>query len=138
MLHNFAIVGTFVLLGILLLLVTLLLSRVLQPRDPSDEKYSTYECGERPIGDAKIQFNNRFYIIALIFIVFDVEVVFMYPWGVVFKDLGIFAFLEMMVFMTILIVGLAYAWAKGDLDWVKRVYHDRRTDDLMKKAKEIG
>ena len=66
-----------------------------------------------------MQFNIRFYVIALIFLIFDVEVVFLFPWAVVFKDLGLLAFVEMAIFLLILIVGLAYVWKKGDLDWVK-------------------
>ena len=76
-----------------------------------------YECGEEPIGAAWVQFNMRYYIFALLFVVFDVEVVFLYPWAVVFSKLGVFAFIEMLVFLFILIVGFAYAWAKGALKW---------------------
>ena len=77
----------------------------------------TYECGEEPIGDAWVQFNMRYYIFALLFVIFDVEIVFLYPWAVVFSQLGIIAFMEMMIFIGILVVGLAYAWAKGALKW---------------------
>ena len=84
----------------------------------------SYECGEVPEGSAWIQFNVRFYIIALIFLIFDVEVIFLFPWSVVFKQLtidgfGFLAFMEMFIFVSILIVGFAYVWIKGDLDWVK-------------------
>jgi len=86
---------------------------------PLPEKYTTYECGEEPVGSAWIQFNIRFYVIALIFIIFDVEVVFLLPWAVVFRKLGMFAFVEGLIFLAILAVGLAYVWRKGDLAWVK-------------------
>jgi NADH-quinone oxidoreductase subunit A len=138
MLSNFAIVGTFVVLGILFALVTLGFSWILQPSNKFPEKLSTYECGELPQGDSWVQYNNRFYVIALIFLVFDVEVVFMFPWGVVFKSLGWYAYVEMVVFMLILIVGLAYAWVKGDLDWVKRLYDREQAARLVERIKKIG
>ena len=92
---------------------------VLRPSRFSEEKQTTYECGENPQGSAWIQFNIRFYVIALIFIVFDVEAVFLLPWAVVFKKLGWFAFVEGLVFIAILAVALAYVWRKGDLAWVR-------------------
>ena len=80
---------------------------------------TTYECGEDPVGDTRIRFNIRFYVVALIFLIFDVEVVFLFPWALVYKELGWFAFVEMLVFLAILFVGYAYVWRKGDLDWDK-------------------
>lgn len=99
--------------------MNVMLSRLLQPRNPHPMKLSTYECGELPEGDSWIQFNIRFYVIALVFLIFEVEIVFLFPWAVVFKQLGMFAFVEMMIFVFILLVGLAYVWAKGDLEWDK-------------------
>jgi len=83
------------------------------------QKNSTYECGEEAVGSAWVKFNIRFYVVALIFIIFDVEVVFLFPWATIFKPLGAFALVEALVFAGILILGLAYAWVKGDLDWVR-------------------
>ncbi len=120
MYQNFGTAFVFVLLGIVLVAVPLLLQRILSPQNRSREKLTTYECGEDPEGSAWIQFNIRFYVIALIFLIFDVEVVFLFPWAVVFKDLGLLAMVEMAIFLVILIVGLAYVWVKSDLDWVKR------------------
>ena len=77
------------------------------------------DCGEEPEGSAWLQFNIRFYVIALIFLIFDVEVIFLFPWAVVYKEMGLLAFIEMGIFLFILIIGLAYVWKKGDLDWVK-------------------
>lgn len=119
MLFNFASILIFLIFGSLFVGVNLLLSRLIQARSPSPGKLSTYECGEIPVGDSWIQFNIRFYVIALVFLIFDVEIVFLFPWAVVFKDLGAFAFIEMMIFVSILLVGLAYVWAKGDLEWDK-------------------
>ncbi len=119
MLFDFSVAFTFFLIGAAFIGVNLLISRMLQPRHPTAGKLSTYECGEQPIGQSWIQFNNRFYVIALIFLIFDVEVAFLFPWAAVFKKLGLFAFVEMVVFVAILLVGLAYVWRKGDLQWDK-------------------
>ncbi len=120
MLFSFASVLLFFVVGFVLLAFTLLLSRLIQPKGkPGADKYIPYECGELPEGSAWIRFNIRFYVIALIFIIFDVEIVFLLPWAVVFKRLGAFAFIEGLIFIGILLVGLAYVWKKGDLDWVK-------------------
>ena len=102
-----------------LLLFVLLLWRVLRPSRFSEEKLTTYECGEEPTGNAWIQFNIRFYVFALIFIVFDVEAVFLLPWATVFKELGALAYVEGLVFIGVLVVALAYVWRKGDLAWVR-------------------
>ena len=119
MLSNFANVLLFMTIGVIFLVVSLTMSRLIRPKDPHPEKISTYECGEEAVGSSWIQFNIRFYVIALIFIIFDVEIVLLFPWAIVFKDLGLFAFVEMMIFVFILLVGLAYVWVKGDLEWVK-------------------
>jgi NADH-quinone oxidoreductase subunit A len=102
-----------------ILLFTLLLWKVIRPSRFSEEKLTTYECGEDPTGNAWIQFNIRFYVFALIFIVFDVEAVFLLPWATVFRDLGVLAYVEGLVFIGILVVALAYVWRKGDLAWVR-------------------
>ena len=102
-----------------LLLFTLVLWKVLRPSRFSEEKLTTYECGEEPVGNAWIQFNIRFYVFALIFVVFDVEAVFLLPWATVFRELGAIAYLEGLVFIAILAVALAYVWRKGDLAWVR-------------------
>ncbi|MFC1556119.1 NADH-quinone oxidoreductase subunit A, partial [candidate division KSB1 bacterium] len=96
----------------------------------TDEKMLPYECGEDPVGSAWIRFNNRFYIVALVFIIFDIEVVFLFPWALVFKKLGMFAFIEMMVFLAILFAGFAYVWAKGDLEWVRSYFTEHGEEVL--------
>jgi NADH:ubiquinone oxidoreductase subunit 3 (subunit A) len=101
------------------LAVNLVLWWLIRPSRFSEEKLTTYECGENPQGTAWIQFNIRFYVFALIFIVFDVEAVFLLPWAVVFRKLGLVAFTEGLVFIAILTVALAYVWRKGDLEWVR-------------------
>jgi NADH-quinone oxidoreductase subunit A len=119
MILQFANVLVFLVVGVLFLAVSLLLSSLVRPSKYSAEKLIPYECGENPVGSPWIQFNIRFYVFALIFIVFDVEVAFLIPWAVVFKKLGLFAFIEGLIFIAILAVGLAYVWAKGDLQWVR-------------------
>jgi NADH:ubiquinone oxidoreductase subunit 3 (subunit A) len=101
------------------LVVNLVLWWIIRPYRHSEEKLTTYECGENPTGSAWIQFNIRFYVFALIFVVFDVEAVFLLPWAVVFKKMGMLAFVEGLVFIAILVVALAYVWRKGDLEWVR-------------------
>ncbi|PIU44298.1 MAG: NADH-quinone oxidoreductase subunit A [Ignavibacteriales bacterium CG07_land_8_20_14_0_80_59_12] len=119
MLTDFGRVLAFFLVGVLFVGVVLLLARLIRPHHPYEAKNRPYECGEEPIGEPWVKFNIRFYVVALIFLIFDVEVVFLFPWATVFAQLGWFAFLEMMVFIGILLVGLAYVWVKGDLEWDK-------------------
>lgn len=96
----------------------LFFSRLLAVRRPGAVKDSPYECGEKPIGSAQIQFNVGYYLIALLFVVFDVEAAFLYPWAVAFREVGWMGLLEVGIFIAILIVGLVYAWKKGVLEWV--------------------
>jgi NADH-quinone oxidoreductase subunit A len=120
MLSRFASVLLFLVIGFVILFVVLMLSRLLQAKGkPGADKYIPYECGEVPEGSAWIRFNIRFYVVALIYIIFDVEIIFLLPWAVVFKKLGAFAFIEGLIFICILVVGLAYVWKKDDLEWVK-------------------
>lgn len=97
---------------------TLLLNRLVAPRVPRDEKSMTYECGVDPIGGGWTQSTVRYYVFALLFVIFDVEAVFLFPWAVVFEKIGIFAFVEMMIFIVILALGLLYAWKKKVLEWL--------------------
>jgi NADH-quinone oxidoreductase subunit A len=123
---DFANVLVFAGLGLLLCALMLdILGRLLRPSNPSPAKLSTYECGEPPSGNAWINFNIRFYLIALVFVIFDVEIAFIYPVVAVFKEWvtrgqGAFAFAEILVFVGILAMGLVYVWVKGDLEWLRR------------------
>jgi NADH-quinone oxidoreductase subunit A len=126
MLFDFANVLIFFILAVIFVAGMLLLASLLRPNNPEPLKLTTYECGEPPIGNAWINFNIRFYLVALIFVIFDVEIAFIYPVTVVFRDWvlkgnGLFALAEILVFLGILFVGLIYVWAKGDLEWLKRV-----------------
>jgi NADH-quinone oxidoreductase subunit A len=119
MLTDFGRIFIFILIGAVFVAAGLFGAWILRPKRWYPGKLDTYECGEEPVGSPWVQFNIRFYVIALIFLIFDVEVVFLFPWAVVFRHLGLFAFIEMMVFLAILLVGYAYVWVKGDLNWEK-------------------
>jgi len=115
-------------MGILLVSLTLFLGKIVSPKKPTPEKLSTYECGEEAVGSSWIAFNSRFYVIALVFLLFDVEMIFIFPWATVFgrpeligadDRWGWFTLTEMAVFIGILIIGLVYVWKKGDLAWIK-------------------
>ncbi len=126
---DFGNILLFIISAIALIVGILAFGKLLRPNKPNVEKNSTYESGEAPIGNANVQFNVRFYVVALIFVLFEVELIFLFPWATVFgqKDLitqtnglwGWFAMTEMLVFVGILVVGLVFAWAKGYLDWVR-------------------
>lgn len=126
MLFQFSSVLVFLALGAVLVGLMTGLSYLLRPHNPEPGKLTTYECGEPPTGSAWINFNIRFYLVALIFVIFDVEVAFIYPVAVVFRDWvargeGLFALAEISIFLGILFVGLVYVWVKRDLEWIKKV-----------------
>lgn len=119
MLSGYGQIFIFILVAVGFVGLAYIVALIIAPKKPSKSKGSTYECGEDTIGETWIRFNIRYYVIALIFIIFDVEIVFLFPWAVIYKDLGLFAFLEMAVFLIILILGYVYVYAKGDLHWDK-------------------
>jgi len=132
MYFQFTSVVVMLLLGVGLCGLMLGLGALLRPSNPHPGKLATYECGEPPSGPAWINFNIRFYLIALVFVIFDVELAFIYPVAAVFRDWvsrgrGLFALVELAIFVGILAVGLVYVWAKGDLQWLKRLPRARRT-----------
>src|SRR3990170_4053951 len=96
---------------------TLFLSYWGKPRVASVEKMSPYECGSEPISDARMPFPVRYYIIAMLFVIFDVEIIFLYPWAVVFSEIGFLGFLEMIIFIALFVLAFVYAWRKGALEW---------------------
>ncbi|MFN3393414.1 MAG: NADH-quinone oxidoreductase subunit A [Candidatus Thermochlorobacter sp.] len=117
-LSEFGKVFLFLLVGVVFVVLGFFTSRLIRPHRPNPEKLTSYECGEEPVGSAWVQFNIRFYVVALIFIIFDVELLFLFPWATVFKEVGPIALIEAIVFIGILAIGLVYAWVKGDLEWV--------------------
>ena len=123
---DYANIIVFIALGLGLCGLMMGLGSLLRPSNPQRSKLTTYECGEVVSGPSWINFNIRFYLVALIFIIFDVEVAFIYPVVTVFRSWveagrGLFALVEIMIFILVLVVGLVYVWAKGDLQWVKKV-----------------
>lgn len=125
-LSQFGNILLYIIGGTMFLMLIWLLNYMLAPSRPNPEKLTTYECGEDPVGNANLQFNMRFYVVGLIFLIFDVEILFLFPWATVFAEAdfvknvskwGIFALAEMGIFVLILVVGLAYVWVKGDLEW---------------------
>lgn len=129
MLTDFGYILLFIISAIVFVAVILFLAKLIRPNRPNEEKLTTYESGEEPDGNANVRFNIRFYVIALIFILFDVELIFLFPWATVFGNKrliaetgglwGWFSLVEMFVFVGVLLIGLAYAWIKGHLDWVR-------------------
>ena len=107
----------FILVGIAVGIVPLLLGYVLGPNRPDPEKNSPYECGFDAFEDARMKFDVRYYLVAILFILFDLEIAFLFPWAVAFHDVGLVGFLAVVLFLAILIVGFAYEWKKGALDW---------------------
>ncbi|MGM9926970.1 MAG: NADH-quinone oxidoreductase subunit A [Bacillus sp. (in: firmicutes)] len=115
--NNYLIVVVFLCLGILLPIIALFLGKLLRPHKPTEAKCTTYESGLEPFHDARVQYNVRYYMFALLFVIFDVETVFLYPWAVAYEKLGIFALIEMLFFVVMLVIGLLYAWKKKVLKW---------------------
>lgn len=119
MLSDFGQVLVFMIISVAFVAVAIIAGKIVSPRFPVKGKEATYECGEDTVGDTWLRFNFRYYVVALIFIIFDVEIIFLFPWAVVFKEIGVLAFIEMAIFLIILIAGFIYAYAKGDLYWDK-------------------
>ncbi len=136
MLSEFGVVLIFLIVGVLFVAAGIYTSALIRPSRPSSIKNTTYESGEQPIGSPWIQFNNRFYIIALAFIIFDVELVLLFPWATVYKQLGWFAFWGMIFFVFVLGLGLAYDWLKGLLDWEKPKPYIPKLSDMIISRKQ--
>lgn len=119
MLTEFGKIFIFLILAALFVGVAVLFSRFIRPARPTREKLMTYECGENPLGTPWIKFNLRFYVVALIFLIFDVEIVLLFPWALSYKEFGIYGFLTGIIFLLVLGLGMAYEWRKGDLEWAR-------------------
>jgi len=128
MISSLGYVGAFIIAGIFFLAFVLFVAKLIRPNRPSDEKLSTYESGEAPVGNANVRFNPRFYLFALLFVLFEIELILLFPWAVVFGNQELneasaswkyYAIVEMIIFIGILGLGLAFAWVKGYLDWEK-------------------
>lgn len=139
MAFNLANVLVFSILAIGFCAVHLAIGKLLRPHNPEAKKLTTYECGEPPTGGAWINFNIRFYLVALIFVIFEVEVAFIFPVAVAFRawllnGQGLFALTEILLFLGILIVGLVYVWVKRDLEWIKRLQPAATEESELEKA----
>ena len=117
MVYDRIIIATFLVLGAVFVATTLAASWLLSPKKPSGEKSETYECGVEPVGPPWVQFHAGYYVYALLFVIFDIETAFLYPWALVYSARGWFIFTEMIIFVLILVAGLAYAWKEGALSW---------------------
>lgn len=116
--ENYVPIFIFLFVGFLVAAGTLLVATLARPNNPEKVKASAYECGIEPVDDARQRYTVRFYIVAILFVVFDVETIFLFPWAVQFKQLGAFGFLEMLVFLGILVLGYVWVWKKGALEWI--------------------
>ena len=143
MFFDFANVFIFVILGLAMTFVIITVSRLLAPRvQDNPDKFTTYECGERPVGSAWILFNFRFYAVALAFLIFDIELAFVFPCVVIFKKwlklgVGFLALIEVVVFVLILFLGLIYMWNRGDLKWTKEVPEELEEGVILEEEKPI-
>ena len=118
MAESWGFIGVFTVIALTIPLIGVAVAAVVRPHRPGPIKRSTYECGLETIGDSWVQYKVQYYLYALVFVLFDVEAAFVYPWAVAYNRLGIFAFVEMMIFLAVLGVGLVYAWRKGALEWM--------------------
>ncbi len=117
MLYNYLPVLIFIVIGLGLGAVMIAVGAMLGPRRPDSEKQSPYECGFEAFEDSRMKFDVRYYLVAILFIIFDLEIAFLFPWAVVLDEIGMFGFLAMMVFLGVLVVGFVYEWRKGALEW---------------------
>jgi len=117
MLENYFSILLFIFVGLMVGVVPMALGWLLGPSHPDSEKLSPYECGFEAFEDARMKFDVRYYLVAILFILFDLEIAFLFPWAVVLSEIGLFGFVAMMIFLSILIIGFIYEWMKGALEW---------------------
>ncbi len=117
MLENYLPILVFLILGLIFGVVPIVMAFMLGPQRPDSAKLSPYECGFEAFEDSRMKFDVRFYLVAILFIIFDLEIAFMFPWAVALKDIGVFGFWAMVVFLGILVIGFIYEWKKGALEW---------------------
>ena len=116
-LNNYLTIIIFLAIALILSLGFLILNFAFSPKNPDPEKLSAYECGFEPFNDSRMEFDIRFYLVAILFIIFDLEIAFLFPWAITLGDIGLFGFFSMMLFLFILTIGFIYEWKKGALDW---------------------
>ena len=116
-LENYFPILLFILVGLAVGVGPLVLSRLVSPSRPDAQKNSPYECGFEAFEDARMKFDVRYYLVAILFILFDLEIAFLFPWAVVLREIGLFGFVAMMIFLGVLVIGFIYEWMKGALEW---------------------
>ena len=117
MLENYFPILIFIFVGLAVGVVPMAMGRLLAPNRPDSEKLSPYECGFEAFEDARMKFDVRYYLVAILFILFDLEIAFLFPWAIVLSEIGLFGFVSMMIFLGILVIGFIYEWKKGALEW---------------------
>jgi len=117
MLGNYFPVLLFIIVGVVMGVMPVMLGKLVSPNRPDDKKLSAYECGFEAFEDARMKFDVRYYLVAILFILFDLEIAFLFPWAIVLKEIGLFGFVSMMIFLAILVVGFIYEWMRGALEW---------------------
>ena len=117
MLENYLPVLIFIVIGMAVGGIMITLGFVLSPNKPDSEKLSPYECGFEAFEDARMKFDVRYYLVAILFIIFDLEIAFLFPWAIVLEDIGLFGYIAMAIFLGILVIGFIYEWKKGALEW---------------------
>jgi len=117
MLENYLPILIFIVISVMAGVIMISLGALLSPNKPDSEKLSPYECGFESFEDSRMKFDVRYYLVAILFIIFDLEIAFLFPWAVVLEEIGMFGFLSMMLFLGILVVGFIYEWKKGALEW---------------------
>lgn len=117
MLENYFPILLFIIVGLAVGVAPMVIGKLVSPSRPDSEKNSPYECGFEAFEDARMKFDVRYYLVAILFILFDLEIAFLFPWAVVLEEIGLFGFLSMLVFLAILVVGFIYEWMKGALEW---------------------
>lgn len=136
MLTEFGKIFIFIILAIVFVIITLFINKLIRPSRPTHEKKLVYECGENPEGSPWVKFNIRFYVVALIFLIFDVEVVLLFPWAMSYQDYGVYGFIVGLIFLLVLTLGMAYEWRKGDLEWARPQPKPPILKDLLNKKLE--
>jgi len=116
-LNNYLTIIIFLAIALILSLGFLILNFAFSPKNPDPEKLSAYECGFEPFNDSRMEFDIRFYLVAILFIIFDLEVAFLFPWAITLGKIGVFGYISMMIFLAVLTVGFVYEWKKGALEW---------------------
>jgi len=137
MLTEFGKILIFIIFAIVFVTITLFLYKLIRPNRPTHEKQIVYECGENPEGSPWVKFNIRFYVVALIFLIFDVEVVLLFPWALTYKEFGVYGFIVGLIFLIVLGLGMAYEWRKGDLEWARPEPKPPKLDEILNPKTEI-